>query len=616
MNNDKSLKIDALSMLISFILILIAFILSRDNDTALTITLWALAFLIGGRSKAVEGLKDTLKNRSLNVEFLMLLSALGAFTIGNYQEGAILILIFGVSGVLEEYSLSKSEKALTALLNLQPKQAIKIIDDKEVVVDVNDLRIDDVVIIKVGDQVPADGIIVKGTTALNQSAITGEFVPVNKQTNDFVMSGSINEEATIYVKVTVDPSNSMVQKIINFVAEAQTNKTKAESWIDRFEEKYVYVVLIISFLLMVVPPMVGFWDQPTAFYRGIVLLVVASPCALVASISPTMLATMSNAARKGILIKGAQPIESLSEVDFIFLDKTGTITKGLPKVMHIEIDSTLNQDEVITALYHAEKHSNHPLAKAIVQHLEREREFEIIDFQTTETPGQGVTITVKGHEYSIGRFPVRHASPIDNKAAEAITRGFTIVNIVRQELLVGYVLLMDTVRENVKETIDALHSMDVKVVMLTGDNHQTGLQIAQLVGIDEVKGNLFPEDKVKELQKLKQKGYVVMMVGDGINDSPALSAADIGLAMGSATDVSLETADIVLMNDNMKNLAEVIKLSKKAKKIALQNVFFSITVIVFLILMNVLQIVDLPLGVVFHEGSTILVILNGLRMLN
>lgn len=616
MTNDKSLKIDALSMLISFILILIAFILSRDNDTALTITLWALAFLIGGRSKAVEGIKDTIQNKSLNVEILMLLSALGAFFIGNYQEGSILILIFGVSGVLEEYSLSKSEKALTALLNLQPKQAIKIIDDKEVVVEVNELKVDDLVIVKVGDQVPADGIVIKGATAMNQAAITGEFVPVNKQEGDSVMSGSINEEATIYVKVTVDPSQSMVQKIINFVADAQTNKTKAESWIDRFEEKYVYIVLIMSFLLMVVPPILGIWDQSTSFYRGIVLLVVASPCALVASISPTMLATMSNAARKGILIKGAQPIEALSEVDYIFLDKTGTITKGEPKVMHVEIDATQNYDEVIAALYHAEKHSNHPLAKSIVQYLENQRTFEKIDFQTSETPGQGVTITVKGHEYSIGRFPVSYASPLDKKAEEAIARGFTIVNIVRQELLVGYVLLMDTVRENVKETIDALHSMDVKVVMLTGDNHQTGLQIAQLVGIDEVKGNLFPEDKVKELQKLKQKGYVVMMVGDGINDSPALSAADIGLAMGSATDVSLETADIVLMNDNMKNLAEVIKLSKKAKKIALQNVFFSITVIVFLILMNVLQIVDLPLGVVFHEGSTILVILNGLRMLN
>ncbi len=615
MSTNKSLKIDAISMFISFVLIIIALVLSKDNNTTLTISLWAVAFLIGGRSKAVEGIKDTIENRSLNVEILMLLSAIGAFIIGNYQEGAILILIFGVSGVLEEYSLSKSEKALTALLNLQPKQAIKIVDDKEVFVEVNDLKIDDIVIVKVGDQVPADGLVIKGSTALNQSAITGEFIPVTKQPNDYVMSGSINEEATIYVRVTVDPSQSMVQKIINFVADAQTNKTKAESWIDRFEEKYVYVVLIMSFLMMIIPPIFHIWDQSTAFYRGIVLLVVASPCALVASISPTMLATMSNAARKGILIKGAQPIESLSEVDYIFLDKTGTITKGQPKVMHIELDNTLDQEEVINALYYGEKHSNHPLAKAIVQHLENERKFELIDFHTTETPGQGVTINLNGHEYSIGRFPVLHASPLDKEAAEAITRGFTTVNIVLQDILVGYVLLMDTIRENVKDTIHSLHSMDVKVIMLTGDNQQTGLQIAKLVGIDEVKGNLYPEEKVKELLKLKQKGYNVMMVGDGINDSPALSAADVGLAMGSATDVSLETADIVLMNDNLVNLAEVIKLSKKAKKIAVQNVVFSITVIIFLILMNVLQIVDLPLGVVFHEGSTILVILNGLRML-
>ncbi len=271
MTNDKSLKKDALSMFVSFMLIVLAVILSKDNQTTLTIALWALAFLIGGRSKAVEGIKDTIQNKSLNVEILMLLSALGAFFIGNYQEGSILILIFGVSGVLEEYSLSKSEKALTALLNLQPKQAIKIIDDKEVVVEVNELKVDDLVIVKVGDQVPADGIVIKGATAMNQAAITGEFVPVNKQEGDSVMSGSINEEATVHVQVEKNPADSMVQKIVDFVLSAQAEKTPTQSWIDNFEEKYVYIVLLMSILLMILPPLFNIWDYKTSIYRGIVL---------------------------------------------------------------------------------------------------------------------------------------------------------------------------------------------------------------------------------------------------------------------------------------------------------------------------------------------------------
>lgn len=616
-------------MLISFVLIVIAWILSTKGDTALTITLWALAFIIGGRAKAIEGVQDTIENKSLNVEILMLLSALGAFAIQNYQEGAILILIFGVSGVLEEYSMARSEKELKSLLNLAPQTALVIKDNKEVEVAANELSIGDIIVVKVGDVVAADGVITQGTTSLNQAALTGEFVPVTRTLNDDVISGSINEEATIYVKVTKNPTDSMIQKIVKFVETAQNEKTPTQSWIDNFEEKYVYIVLFMSIAMMIVPALLKIWDWPTSFYRGIVLLVVASPCALVASISPTMLATMSNAARNGILIKGANHIETLSKVNAVVMDKTGTITKGTPHVEEIYVDDTLDEKVVLDIIYAAERQSNHPLAQAIVNYLEDKVTHQLDHLETTETPGKGVSVTHDSHLWQIGRFRSTEDCELycrqdndvidecDNcqKQRQSTQDGFTTVAIYRDQQLVGYISLMDTIRDQVDETITFLHDQNIEAIMLTGDNQHTADAIAEKAGIDQAVGNLFPEDKVRVVEELKSKDKIVSMIGDGINDSPALASADVGIAMGGGTDVTLETADVVFMNDNLHNLTHLLTISKKGQRIAMQNIIFSLVVITLLILANVFQLLQLPMAVVFHEGSTILVILNGLRML-
>lgn len=613
----KELKINLISMIISFILIVAAWILSKDGDTPLTIALWGLAFVIGGRAKAIQGVKDTIENKSLNVEILMLLSALGAFAIQNYKEGAILILIFGISGVLEEYSMAKSEKALTALLHLAPQTAFVIRDGKEVEIPANELKIDDIVSVKVGAVVPADGIVIKGTSSLNQSALTGEFVPVPKTVNDEVLSGSINEEATIQVRVTKNPSESMVQKIVNFVATAQDEKTPTQSWIENFEEKYVYIVLIMSILLMVLPPLLKIWDWQTAFYRGIVLLVVASPCALVAAISPTMLATMSNAARNGILIKGATHIETLSKVNSIVMDKTGTITEGKPHVEEIYVcqDCALPKEEIIEVLYAAELQSTHPLAEAIVKDLETKVSKKYVNYESTEEPGKGVSLKIDDKHWQVGRFDVNVNSKMDELATKVKADGFTTVSIILNSQLVGLVALMDTIRDQVDHTIQYLHSKDIEAAMLTGDNQHTADAIALKAGIDKAYGNLYPEDKVRIVKDLKSENKIVAMIGDGINDSPALATADVGIAMGGGTDVTLETADVVFMNDKLSNLSHLVDISKRGQKIAMQNVIFSIAVIILLILANVFQLIQLPLAVIFHEGSTIMVILNGLRML-
>lgn len=614
---EKQLKINLGSMIISFILVVIAWIMSANGDTTLTITLWALAFIIGGRAKAIEGIQDTIENKSLNVEILMLLSALGAFAIQNYKEGAILILIFGVSGVLEEFSMAKSEKELKALLNLAPQTAILLKDNQEQEVSADQLQIGDIVVVKVGDVVPADGTIIRGNTSLNESALTGEFVPVNKGVNDDVLSGSYNEEATIHVEVKKNPSDSMVQKIVNFVATAQEDNTPTQSWINNFEEKYVYVVLIMSVLMMIIPPLLNIWDWQTAFYRGIVLLVVASPCALVASISPTMLATMSNAARQGILIKGATHIETLSKVDAIIMDKTGTITEGKPHVEDIILceECNVGKQEVLEILYAAEIQSNHPLAVAIVKALEDKVTKKYTHLESKEVPGKGVSLEINGLNWQVGRFDVKYNSKMDEVAKQVKENGFTTVSVILNSELVGIVTLMDTIRDQVDTTIQYLHDNDIKVMMLTGDNQHTADAIASMTHIDYAKGNLYPQDKVSEVKALRKDKKIVAMIGDGINDSPALATADVGIAMGGGTDVTLETADVVFMNDKLSNLRHLVDISKRGQKIAMQNVIFSIGVILLLILANVLQILQLPLAVVFHEGSTILVILNGLRML-
>ncbi|HHX53005.1 MAG TPA: cadmium-translocating P-type ATPase [Erysipelothrix sp.] len=612
---DRKLKLNLISMLISFVFIVFAWIMSSNKDTSITITLWALAFLIGGRAKAVEGISDTIKNKSLNVEILMLLSALGAFAIQNYQEGAILILIFGVSGVLEEYSMAKSEKELKSLLNLAPQTAIVLRNNQEIEISASDLQLNETVVVKVGAVIPADGVISHGSTALNQAALTGEFVPVNKTVGDEVLSGSINEESTIYVTVKKNPSESMVQKIVKFVETAQGEKTPTQSWIENFEEKYVYLVLFMSIAMMIIPALLNIWDWQTSFYRGIVLLVVASPCALVASIFPTMLATMSNAARHGILIKGATHIETLSKVDTIVMDKTGTITKGTPQVIQIVLEDNIDEEYVKEILYAAEKQSTHPLAVAITNHLKDIVVNNLETIETTEVPGQGVSVEHDNHLWQIGRFYDQKECDLCREQQLITENGYTTVAIYRDSILIGFVSLMDTMRDQVDETIQYLNTNNIEIHMLSGDNQYTANAIAKLAGIDKAYGELYPEEKVSKVKELRETGKVVAMIGDGINDSPALATADVGIAMGGGTDVTLETADVVFMNDNLNNLQHLLNLSKKGQRIAMQNVVFSLAVISLLILANVLQIVQLPLAVVFHEGSTILVILNGLRML-
>jgi Zn2+/Cd2+-exporting ATPase len=611
----RQLLFETTSVVLSIILITIGFVLSTNTAPQpwYVILLFALAFSIGGYAKAKEGITETIEDRVLNVEILMILAALGAFIVGNYFEGAILILIFSISGVLESYASSKSEKALTSLLNLAPKTALLYENEIEKEVLISDIRVGQKVIVKVGQQVPVDGIIISGSTSLDQATITGEFVPTTKDKGDEVYAGSLNIDGVIVVETKKDPSDTIVQKIIDFVQDAKDDEPKSQSKIKRIEKVYVYIVILLSVIFMTVPPLFGWLSWSDAFYRGIIVLVVGSPCALVASISPAVLASLSNGARKHILIKGGSHLETLNEIDTIIFDKTGTITSGTPHVVRVEVIESHDFNQVVSILYTMEKQSNHPLANAIVKHFPDVKGRN--EIETSEVSGHGLEAEIDGKIWQIGRFDATIAKAIEPLMDRCSRLGHSLVPIICEHETIGFVALMDTLRSDASDTIAQLKKRRIDTLLLTGDNENTAKAIAGETGLDRFVANCYPEDKVRIVKDLQQAGKRVMMIGDGINDAPALATADVSVAMGSATDVSLETADIVFMKNDLLNVERSLDLARRMKTIISQNVIFSVTVIALLMASNVFGLIMLPAGVIAHETSTILVILNSLRLL-
>lgn len=573
---------------------------------------WAGAFAIGGFFKAVEGVTKTIQEKALNVEFLMIAASLAAFFTGEYAEGAVLIFIFAVSGVLEEYATSQTEKTLTSLLKLAPKTAMMIRNNQEVVISISELKIHDVVIVKPGQQVPADGVVLLGGASVDQSSITGEFNPVEKLVGDSVFAGSIVIDSAIRVTVTKDPSQSVVAKMIALVKRAQEEKTKSEKRISTFEKVYVYAVIALSLFVIFATPVLGWLPEDEAFRRGIIVLVVASPCALVASITPALLSTLSHAAKKGILIKSGKYIEGLTTIDVVAFDKTGTLTTGKPRVTDVVFEYKSDETKCLPLVVNAERSSNHPLAKAISKHFVTMKD---VSLSIKEIPGRGLELTHLGMNLQVGKFPYTISDAFKLIYDQATHAGKTTVNIICEKKLIGFIALQDTVRPEVIDAVKALIGLGVEPVMVTGDKEETARAIALQMKIPTVHANCLPEEKVEVIENYRKQGKHVLMIGDGINDAPSLATASIGVSMGDGTDVSLETADIVMMNNNLANIPYLLTLSKRTQVIILQNVIFSISVILLLLLSNIAGLIVLRFGVLGHELSTILVILNSLRLL-
>ncbi|MBO8163955.1 MAG: cadmium-translocating P-type ATPase [Brevibacillus sp.] len=591
-----------------------------DQFPAISVGLFVLAYLTGGFSKAKEGLAALWQERKIDVNLLMLLAAIGAASIGHWLEGGILIFIFALSGAMERYTMAKSSRDVASLLHLKPATALLWENGSEKRVPVDSLTPGAVVLVKPGASIPVDGIVREGHSAVNQASITGESLPVEKNPHDEVYAGTINGQGALLVEMTRSNDASLLAKIVKLVKEAQSEAPPAHRFLERFEGSYAKVILAFTLLLLLLSPFLLGWSWQQALYRAMVFLVVASPCALVASIMPAVLSAISSSARKGLLFKGGAHLENLAHVKVVAFDKTGTLTCGQPVVTHLLPFKGYDEQELVRVAASIEQMSEHPIAQAIVGKakewglvLEQPRRFQAL-------AGWGITAQVNGENWKLGKEEWLDFPALPEEGAEKIAewerQGHTLVYLQNSRGLAGVIAVRDALRPDAAHVVYSLQQAGLKVVMLTGDTQCAAAAVAQAAGVDEVYAELLPEQKSTLIEQLQQRYGHVAMVGDGVNDAPALAKASVGIAMGgTGSEVSLDVADLVLMNDDLRRIPAAIALARKTSRIVKQNIAFSLCVILLLVVSNFAGEVSLPLGVVGHEGSTILVILNGLRLL-
>ncbi|KZE69386.1 hypothetical protein AWM68_03725 [Fictibacillus phosphorivorans] len=620
---ELSARTQLIMATIAGVFILSAWMMEKYSDSPFYVLFYLLAFVIGGYAKAVEGIQESLKEKQLNVELLMMFAAIGSAAIGYWGEGAVLILIFAYSGALEMYTLQKSDREIRALISLQPEEAWLISDDKEFRVNASSLEPDHLIKVKPGERIPADGIVLRGSSFVNESALTGEPIAKEVGISSHVLAGTLNQSGLLEIKVTKFMKDSVFQRMIDLVNKAQSEAPPVQRKIEEFETKYVLFVLLAAALTVLVPGSTGIWTYSESLYRACVLLVVASPCALVASTMPALLASLSNAAKHGILFKSGVFLEKLSLVNVVAFDKTGTLTKGCPSVKIAKyVHSDYKREELISIIYTIEKNSTHPLAKAIMENLQTETKGLPKDLSCFEDfPGNGVSAEIEKVNWKIGnrswtgiseKQECELLSEMEEGEGEA---GHTVVYVTADGELAAYFLIGDTIREESVEAIQSLQQKQILTLMLTGDSKRGAEAIGRLAKVDQVGYSCMPEDKVNTVKNWRDKQNVVAMIGDGVNDAPALAVADVGVAMGMGSDAAIETADVVLIKNDLSKLLYAMKLSERLSKIVKQNIVFSISVIFILLCANYLEFLTLPFGVIGHEGSTILVILNGLRLL-
>ena len=565
---------------------------------------------------------SALRQGVLDIDFLMIVAALGAAYLGHWSEGATLLFLFSISGALEEFAMDRTRQAIEKLAALRPQQAAVRRNGREIIVPVEEVAVGDLVIVRPGEALPVDGIVREGVSDLDQSSITGESVPVIRRPGDKVFAGSLNSDGSLLVEATKRVEDSTLARIIQMVEEAQSGRAPTQRFIDRFSQPYATGVVMAVLLYLAGIVLLGQQPFHAAFYRAMTLLVVASPCALVISTPASFLSAIGAAAREGALFKGGVYLENLARVKVVAFDKTGTLTYGRPQVTAVLPADSVSTEELLRLAASAEQRSEHPLAQAIVQQAQEKRLSLAEPTAFQALVGKGARSTVDGQEVFIGnqRLMAENGWEIPaglaTRATQLRQRGESTVFVGAGDRVLGLIALADVVRPQAAETIRRLKRAGIqKVVMLTGDNAVVAASIARKVGVDEVFAELLPEDKVRRVQALEAEAPTAM-VGDGINDAPALALATVGLAMGAAgTDVAMETADVVLMADDLSKLPFVLDLSRKAQRIVRQNLIISVGVMLVLVVTTLSVGLALPIGVVGHEGSTLVVVLNGLRLL-
>lgn len=588
------------------IFIILGFALMPVEGIYSSIAFYIAIFFLGFYASK-NAVIETIRERSPNVDLLMILAAIGAVIINYESEGALLLLIFAGAEVLENYATSKSTKAISELMSHLPSTASRIGADGEITeIPTEELIQGDIVLVAKGEQIPIDGQADR-QVSVNEAALTGESVPVVKEKDEEVFAGTVNDGNSFRLTVTKTSDDTIFSNIVRMVEEAQQRPSKLSKTIDRIESKYVISVLIgvpVFIAILYFFNNLGFEES---FYRGMVMLTVASPCALVASATPATLSAISNGAKNGILFKGGAAMEALSTMDILYSDKTGTLTYG-----DFVVEEYAAGEDTLKEVVTIEQHSSHPIAEAIV------KKFKTLDLDSvddSEPVEEIVGSGMKKGDIIVGKPDAFKDYTDPSNYRDQIIAGNTNIFVGESGQITGYFSLADQVRDEAVHAVENFQNSDIEVVLLTGDNETVAEKVAGEVGITDYTASCLPEDKVRFVNESQKKSKIVGMIGDGINDAPALANADIGIAMGSGSSVAMESSDVVIVKNNLQKLFYSFMLSNRLNRIILANIIFSISVIVILVLLNIFGLLNLPTAVLFHEGSTILVILNGLRLL-
>jgi heavy metal translocating P-type ATPase len=583
--------------------------------------LYALSYATGGWEPGWEGLK-ALKDKTLDVDLLMVVAALGAASIGQFMDGALLIVIFAASGAMETLATARTADSVHGLLDLAPATATRVTGDGgEEVVPVEELRVGDTVVVRPGERLGADGRVLDGTSEVDQATITGEPLPVPKAPGDEVFAGTLNGTGALRVEVERQASDFVIARVVRMVQEASATKAPLQLFVEKVEQRYSLGMVAATLAVFGVPLAFG-EDFSEALLRAMTFMIVASPCAVVLATMPPLLSAIANAGRHGVLVKSAVVMERLGQVDTVALDKTGTLTEGSPQVTDVRPlpGSSLDQEGLLTLAAGAELPSEHPLARAVVD-AARERHLEVpVAREFASTPGAGVRAVVDGRTVEVGA-PARtrgsDTSAVARPVREIEASGRTAVLVTVDGTPAGVLGMADRLRPDAVRTVSSLTTlMGSAPVLLTGDNPEAAARLAAEAGVVDVRAGLLPQDKMHAVQEMEAAGRKVLAVGDGVNDAPALAAAHVGVAMGGAgADLTLETADVVVVRDELAAVPAVVALSRRARKLVTQNLVIAGVFIVALVAWDLIGTLPLPLGVAGHEGSTVLVGLNGLRLL-
>ncbi|MEW5321511.1 heavy metal translocating P-type ATPase [Geobacillus thermoleovorans] len=589
----------------------------------LAVVMYLAAIVIGGYSLFWTGLRNLVRWQ-FDMKTLMTIAILGAAAIGEWQEGAVVVILFAVSEALERYSMENARRSIASLMEMAPAEAIVRRGAEEMTVPVEDVRVGEVMIVKPGGKIALDGIVISGASTVNEAAITGESLPVGKTVGDPVFAGTLNGEGFLEVEVTKRADETTLAKMIDLVEEAQAERAPSQAFVDRFARYYTPFIIVAALLVAIAPPLMIGGDWLDWLYRGLAVLVIGCPCALVISTPVAIVTAIGNAARRGVLIKGGVHLEQIGRLRAVAFDKTGTLTKGEPAVTDIVVYEG-SREQLLTIAAAIEKRSQHPLASAIVRKAEEERapflDVSVDGFQSLT--GQGVKAVIGGDKYYIGS-PALFTSlvgKLPNEAEQQITafrkEGKTVMAVGTADRLLGLVAAADQLRPSAPHTIAALRRLGVaEVAMVTGDHEQTAQAIGRQAGVSDIRAGLLPEEKLAAIRELKQRCGVTAMVGDGVNDAPALAAADVGVAMGGAgTDTALETADVVLMADDLRQLPYTIRLGRRTLAVIRQNIAFALGLKALALAAAIPGWLTLWLAVFADMGATLLVTLNSMRLL-